>query len=334
MPLFALLDVESKLQLLDKTRFDAKKCFATNDATAISTLTIKAENDGSALSVYSSDTDARYLEWAYSDWEADVISGDNTFVFSEGGTEYTATVTAATYTLSQFATTLATAMSTAGGTYTASVDSDTNIVTITGADAWLPVGGPLNDFLGFDVSSDATAATAIESARVEWLPRVVTVAAGNGSLTAQKSYTIKVYSEDGDRLFSDDALLMGHKHDIMRWVPPGRASFLNYHRRAQELILAWLDEQGYQDVYNEKYTKWSIPDLDEVRQWSGAMTLRLIFQDLSNAVEDVFAEQAKEFAKQELLHRQRAILRLDVNQDGVADSGEGLGISSGTLFRR
>jgi hypothetical protein len=64
------------------------------------------------------------------------------------------------------------------------------------------------------------------------------------------------------------------------------------------------------------------------------MALRMIFQGLSNAVDDVFDRKAEIYDMLEQSARQRVILRLDTDGDGVADTGEGLSISSGSLFRR
>jgi hypothetical protein len=149
-----------------------------------------------------------------------------------------------------------------------------------------------------------------------------------------KTITITVISNDDDKLFSDDSLLISHEPDILKWLMDGKSSFNNIHRRSQELILAWLDEKGYVDVYGNKYTKEAIVDIDEVKQWSTFMTLRLIFESLSNAIDDIFSQKAKKYQILEFQARSRAVLRIDIDGDGIVDTGEQLSISSGVVLRR
>ncbi len=120
----------------------------------------------------------------------------------------------------------------------------------------------------------------------------------------------------------------------MKWVPQGRSSYKDVIRRSQKLIIAWLDEKGYVNVYGNKFDKHDIIDLEEVRQWSIFQTLKLIMQGISNVTDDVFDKKAKEYSKFEEAARQRVILRIDTNRDGAADAMEGLSISSGSLYRR
>jgi hypothetical protein len=115
---------------------------------------------------------------------------------------------------------------------------------------------------------------------------------------------------------------MIHEPDILNYVRPGRASFLDVHRRCQELILDWLDKNGYTDVDGEKFTKTSIVNIDEVKSWATYMALRLIFEGLSNSTEDVFAAKAQRYLSMEAEARKRLILRLDEDGDGVADEPE------------
>jgi hypothetical protein len=149
-----------------------------------------------------------------------------------------------------------------------------------------------------------------------------------------KIFNISIISSDDDKLFSNDALLMSHEQDILKWLNEGKSSFNNFHRRSQQLILSWLDEKGFVDVYGNKFTKAAIIDIDEVKQWSTFMTLRLIFESLSNAIDDIFSEKAKRYLILENQARSRSVLRIDVDGDGVSDLGEQIGISTGTVLRR
>lgn len=154
----------------------------------------------------------------------------------------------------------------------------------------------------------------------------------SGQVTVTKK--IKVISEVADKLFSADQDLVAHEPDILKYVPKGRATYLNVHRRAQSLILAWLDKEGYTDAQGNKLTKASLPQIDEVKEWSVAMTLRLIFEGLSNAKDDVFAIKAKRYEGLETEQRSRAVLRLDLDGDGEATASEETSIRGAIVVRR
>lgn len=135
--------------------------------------------------------------------------------------------------------------------------------------------------------------------------------------------TIQVNTEADDMLFSTDADIINKENDILSWVQEGRSSFLNVHRQARDLILTYLDESGYTDNNGARLTAAAIVDTEEVREWSAALTLKLIFKSISNAVDDIFQEKASMYAGQESIHRNRAVLRFDKDGDGEIDRGEG-----------
>lgn len=151
---------------------------------------------------------------------------------------------------------------------------------------------------------------------------------------ASKSYSLNVISEIDDNLWSHDADLVTHEPDIMKWVPDGRNTFNNIHRRSQELILAWLDKQGYVDIYKAKFTKSAIVNVSEVTEWSKFMTLRLIFEGITVTVGDIFDVKAKQYKGKEVDARERAVLRIDVDGDGVIDIFEDISVGNGSLVRR
>ncbi len=164
--------------------------------------------------------------------------------------------------------------------------------------------------------------------------KVVTVRVDNGSGPVTATFNISVLSVADDKLFSDDSELIAVRNDILRWLPESKSSFLNVHRKAQDLIIADLDERGIVDVNGAKLTKAAIVDISEVKQWSIYLTLSLIFADLSNALDDVFDRDSKMYHSEMLKHRDRSFLRLDLNGDGNLDLGEGANIKSIGLLRR
>lgn len=331
MGLFSLLDLESEVQLNDKTRYDASKTFWSKDSNPPISLTIKPGLDGSAIECFSPNQNDWYLDWIFSSFAIDVDSTNNALIFNEGGSDITATLANGTYTLASYAAAIQTKMNLVGG--------QTYSVGVTG----LKISVTASSNFEFKDSEVATQAflTLNESKTyhisevVEYGKRIITVYCENSaSETSTKYFYQNVYSVLGDYLFSSDGDLVAHEPDIMKWVASGRSSFLNVHRKAQKLIMNWIDEKGWVNTYGDKFTKRDIVDVQEANVWSTYMTLRMIFQGLSNSIDDVFDRKSVIYSQLEESARQRVILRLDVDKDGIVDGSEGVSISSGNLVRR
>lgn len=332
MSIFALLNFEKELQLEDKTRLDSSTSFASKAASDITSLTIAPGIGVTAVDVYDPDPTERYLDWVYESLVFDIDSTNNELLFNEGAATLTATLTGGAYTISTLATEIELQMEAAGAnTYTVTV-SDDNEITIAGSGSFELEACEILSQLSFEITGIASASQ--QSDVVEYGMRKIAVVVGNGSVSDTKYFYQKVYTSAGDRLFCSDQDLTAHEPDLMKWVPQGRSSFKDVIRRSQKLIVAWMDEKGYVNAYGNKFDKWDLVDLEEVRQWSIFQTLKLIMQGISNQTDDVFDRKAKEYSKFEEAARQRAILRIDVNKDGVVDTTEGASISSGSLFRR
>lgn len=330
MSIFSMLDFEGKVQVGDKTRLNASKSFVIKGQDAISEVTILAGIDGTAVSVYDSDPNERYLDWVYESFSIDIDSTNNSLIFNEGGSNLTATIDAGSYTLTTLAAEIATQMDAVGSnTYTVSVSN--SVMTISSTGSFSIVESELSKQLFFDAGITANSQ---ESDFIEYGIKKIEVFCDNGTNKSTKYFYQKVYSVEGDRLFCSDQDLTAHEPELMKWCVDGRSSFKDVIRRSQDLIIAWLDEKGYVNSYQEKYNKFDIVDLEEVRQWSIFMTLRLIMQGLSNQSEDVFSKKAKEYTIMETAARQRVILRLDTNKDGIVDATEGVSIYSGNIFTR
>lgn len=134
---------------------------------------------------------------------------------------------------------------------------------------------------------------------------------------------VQVFTAEDDYLFSGDGDLKNKEHDILKYVPEGRSSFLNVHRQARDLILNYLDEIGITDNEGNRLTKTALVDLEEVREWSAALTLHLIYQNLSNQVDDIFDRKSRDYKSKYAMHRNRLFLRYDKNGDGNLDKNEG-----------
>jgi len=163
--------------------------------------------------------------------------------------------------------------------------------------------------------------------------KIATVKLTGSTITETSGVTINSISDTDDKLFSDDDDLIQHEYDILSWLPDGKSSYKYVHRSAQERILGYLDEKGYVDVYGDKFTKAAVIDTSEFNQWSKFMVLRLIFEGLSNATDDVFHEKAKRYHALEVEARNRTIIRLDIDRTGTVENYEGV-YTSGAILRR
>lgn len=154
----------------------------------------------------------------------------------------------------------------------------------------------------------------------------------NGTETVTK--TIQVISEAEDNLFSTDDQLKKHEYDILRYVPAGRATFKDVHRRVQVLMLDWLSKEGWVDDFAERITKERFKKLEEVQNWSAMYALQLIFEGLSNAIDDVFMDKSRRYARLASEFRDRSVLRIDTDRSGEVDLHEGLDIRTAIVVRR
>lgn len=337
MALIGTLNFEEKIQINDKTRLDSSKTFATSGETAIATLTVKPGLDGSVISVFNADSTKWFTDWAYIAQTFDIDSTNNLIYYSQSGVDYTATVASSTYTLATLLTAIKTALESASGTTFTVTKDEYNKITIakTGSSLVLDGLNPINSLLphvGFPALTNSSATHT--GTPVEYGIKKIVVTVNNGGAGSTSDFYQKVYSVLGDRLFSTDLDLISEESSVLKYLPIGKSSFLYVHRRAQEMIIEWLDQQGYVNVNEKKYTKHDIIDKSEVRPWSKYLALELIFRDFGNAKDDVFKQKADFYEKLAINARNRMILRLDVNEDGIADDSTSIDTWSGSMVRR
>jgi hypothetical protein len=146
--------------------------------------------------------------------------------------------------------------------------------------------------------------------------------------------TIEVLTATDDALFSGDQDIVSIESDILKYVRPGRNSFLDFHRKAQEQILDKLNDMGIYDTDGLRLTKAAVVDVDEVNKWSYYLSLALIFDDLSNAIDDVFAQKRSFYESKALSALYKAEIKLDLNNDGTIDPLEGARLMVTDLVRR
>lgn len=164
--------------------------------------------------------------------------------------------------------------------------------------------------------------------------KVVTVRVTTDGAPVTSTKEIEIVTPETDKLFSSDSDLTSEEPDILNYTRVGRNSFLDVHRTAQIRILAWLDEHRIWDNDGNKITKEAIIDIEEVAQWSKYMTLRIIFEGLSNANDDIFREKSLTYGSLEKYARSRGSIKVDIDGSGTIDNDEKMDLRSLTLVRR
>lgn len=127
---------------------------------------------------------------------------------------------------------------------------------------------------------------------------------------------------ENDILFSTDDDLLAHEDDILRYVRSGRSSFIDKHRLSKKRIVRWLSEQRIYDNDGNNLTDAAIMDVEEVNEWSKFYTLYIIFNSLSNAIDDIFAQKASLYQSLAKDAQSRSAIRLDRNGDGNEDTNK------------
>lgn len=340
MPMFPTLEIEEKVQISDKTRLNASKSFVSKGETAITTATITPGSGASAINIFNSDSSEWYSDFGWTSWGFDVDSTCNKIDFLEGSTNYVATISSATYSsVSALALAIQTAMNASGcsGVFTLTADEDDRILfgsTIQFSLLGLTGDNRHNGFLQHcSIDFDSDLAFSYHAPVIEYGLKKITLTVNNGSTPVTDVKYQKVYSVLGDSLFSVDSDLLPFEPDIYKWCPVSRSSFKDIHRKAQFMILDWLNGNGFRNSDSEEFTKFDLLKKNQVRQWSSLLVLSLIFEGISNAADDVFDKKAKKYSAKSLEARNK-FLMIDLNADGKVDSDESLRLHVGELFRR
>ena len=150
--------------------------------------------------------------------------------------------------------------------------------------------------------------------------KVVSIEITTNGAAQEFTKNITVLLAADDMLWSSDQDLVQIEPDILKWVRPGRNSFLDMHRKSQQEILFWLDEQRIWDVDGNRFVKADLLDNLEVKKLSIYWTLQLIFFGLSNQPDDVFMAKAKIYESKCKEAKNRGRLLIDFDKDDVLDS--------------
>jgi hypothetical protein len=336
MALIALLNYEEKIQVDDKTRLDASQSFASRGSSPITVLTIKPEASASAISVFNSTIEQRYLDWVYTDTTFDIDETCNKIYFSESGSDKIATIPVESYTRTELIDEIETQMNAAGYLDYTTTEED-NKLKIFGSGQFILQGkeSPSTNLLPHVGFKETTTAAATQTSDpFEYAIKKITVTVGDSTLTATKNFYVKVFSVQGDLLFASDNDLRAEVADILKYVERGRASFVNVHRQVQSDILDWLDQNQYRDQNGKRLKKWAILKHEEIKNWAKYAALRMIFFNIHNEVDDVFKQKSNYFKGLEEKARSRLVLTLDDDGSNEQETETEKDTGSGRLLFR
>jgi len=151
--------------------------------------------------------------------------------------------------------------------------------------------------------------------------------------TEEKSFSLSVITEANDALFVDDSKLEVHEPDLLRYVRDGRNSYKDVHRRVQALILDWLDSNRFWKNNGDRFVIADLIDQQDFKEWATFWALQLIFQGLSDKLDDKWDQKADVYRQMAFDARERGTYRLDKNDDGELTVGEKTDNSSKGLIR-
>jgi hypothetical protein len=145
--------------------------------------------------------------------------------------------------------------------------------------------------------------------------------------------SIEVVTPAEDNLFSIDADILAYEPEILNYVREGRSSWLDKHRAIQAFILDELLAKGYLKNDDTPYASSDVFSTD-FKKWSAFLVLSAIYEELSNAIGDIFEQKSIRYKDKALQASNRCFLYLDKNGDGTIDKNEKENILSTTLVRR
>lgn len=154
--------------------------------------------------------------------------------------------------------------------------------------------------------------------------KAATVSVTTDGAATTKELTINAISLADDKLFSNDNDILSHEVDLYRLLRPGRASFLDFHRIAQKMIIDDLNQRGITDNQGNKIVKADIFDIEEVKEWSKYLTLSLIFKSVQSEIDDIYDQKSQMYMDMAKRESTRAFLRLDLDGDGTDDRHQDL----------
>ena len=330
--LLAILHTLKETQVGDLVRFDASKSTKIRGTVdEINSVKIKVGMAGPEIDVYGSLSKNWFLDTAVAAASFDIDETNDDVDFEVEGQKFSTNVQTGTYTLDTLLAEIKNKCETLVSSLTVSfeVGVDKRISFSSSLAMVLdPTRSPKSvlKLIGFDYKGQS------KSYPVEGGVCRVTLTVASASESVVKHEYLKVFTPEGDALFSCDADLETEEPDIMKWLPDGKSSYNFLHRKAQKEILDFLDQNGYRTLTGLKINKWAIVDKLDVKLWSIYLALKIHFAGIHNAERDVFVAKSKSYGALAESAKQRVLVLFDTNNDGQPDAYTGF--SQGRVFYR
>ena len=197
----------------------------------------------------------------------------------------------------------------------------------------------------FITVAELTTATDMDKYYLDWIyttagTKTITLQITTSAAPVTFTASIVVLDKNTEVLFSSDNDLYNIENDILKFVPAGKNSFVFVHRQVKEDLLEEIYRNKILNTTGQRLVEADVIDSTELKYWAKYRALRIIFEGLSNAVDDIFDKKASKYGSQENEWRNQTfnILVLDYNSDGIindADRNPGLSDqrSTGLLYR-
>lgn len=149
----------------------------------------------------------------------------------------------------------------------------------------------------------------------EYTVRVELVSA---SSTKEIDKTVTAITEEVDNLQADDSCIYAYESELKKYLPEGRNSWKYIHRKALEEILDYLYRNCHLNKDGSKITKEQLITR-QIEKWATFEAILLIYQDIKTSNSEAFNEKIDHYLQKRGDARNRYIIEIDSNKDGIID---------------
>jgi hypothetical protein len=166
--------------------------------------------------------------------------------------------------------------------------------------------------------------------------KTVTVRVTTSAAPTTATFTLSVVTSVADALWATDNDLKLYESGLSEYLAPGRVTFKNIHRVAKRRIMDHLDREGYFSENNpyERLADENFTVPEEFREWATYVALSIIYADAATKPDDDATNKRDHYHEMAQNCAQRAILRMDLDEDGETDDGEGVETGSSLVMVR
>lgn len=138
-------------------------------------------------------------------------------------------------------------------------------------------------------------------------------------------------------LFSDDFDLLEVDAEVLNFKPSGDNSMVRFHQAARNEIVQRINNSGRlkldENGYRSKLEAYDILDPTDLKEASKFLTLARIYEPISDEVDDKYNQKFKQYFQTYQDAFNLYMTSIDIDDDGVIDSGERNRVSYGRIVR-